>query len=134
MVSSANILYTVDPENPKGPKIAVRLEQDTLQYWYKYKPTKWKNVLTAKHVLDNPLRIFVGIRRSFSENGWCYVGKPRTWFIRENEKVAFPQDLVYAVYLNDRKAIYDHIAEVADVKDLNSPEDWENRFGGVIHV
>ncbi|MDB6039532.1 MAG: hypothetical protein JWM99_3373 [Verrucomicrobiales bacterium] len=52
--------------------------------------------------------------------------------IRENDTAAFPDNLVFAVYLNSRFVIYECRAEIADKDDKDSPEDWENRYGALI--
>lgn len=81
----------------------------------------------AKEVLDNPQRIFVGLRE-LNEGGWCYVGKPKSWFIAEDRVVPFPEDLVYEVFLNDRMSIFGWRAEKADLEDNLSPVGWKSRF------
>jgi hypothetical protein len=59
-------------------------------------------------------------------------GKPKTWKIREHDTAAFPDNLIFAVYLNSRFVIYECRAEIADKDDNDCPEDWENRYGALI--
>ena len=61
-----------------------------------------------------------------------WVGCPTTWYIREDTKVPFPKNRLFAVYLNDRMYVYDFAAEYVDNEDLLSPKDWKNRFMGLI--
>ncbi len=133
-MAHAYVIQTVDPANILGPKVEVRIEEALVNRLYKYKPTKFMNLFTVHQVLSNPKRIFIGVRRAFTQDGWCYVGKPATWYVREEVRVPFPRDLVFAVYVDSDRVVYDFIAEDADRKDPLNPVDWENRFGGVIHV
>ena len=131
-----NVAYefdAVDPANIKE-RMSVRVEHSHFNFWHKYRYLKCLNLWAAKQVLANPTRIFIGIRRAFDQNGWCYVGKPATWFVREDAEINFPKDLVYMVFVNERKSLFDHYAEDCDILDQSSPADWENRFGDVIRV
>jgi hypothetical protein len=88
--------------------------------------------MCVQYVFENPKRIFKGILRPISEKGWCYVGKPQRWYIKQNCDVPFPEDKVFAVYLNERLHVYTFRAEEVDPEDSLSPKDWKNRFGGLI--
>lgn len=101
----------------------------TLRF-YKYSPTRYKNLITAKAVLDNVKRIFWGVRE-FQQGGYCYAGRPATWYVKEDVEASFPSDLVYVVYLNPRMFIYEIRAENAATDDPLCPIDWPNRFRGL---
>ena len=120
-------IKTVDPNNPTGPKIDVFLPKDICSMVYKYNSVKYDNLRAAKEVLGNPQRIFWGIREH-SEGGWCYTGKPVSLYVRENEIIDFPNNMVFAVYINDRYEIFDWIPEYADEKDELSPKNYEERY------
>ena len=122
---------TLDPRNPSGPKIEVVVPHYIYARAYKYNSVKYENIRAVKEVLESPKRIFWGIR-VFSEGGWCYVGKPTTLFIKENEVVDFPEDKVFAVYINDRFEVFDWILEYVDDKDKLNPKDWEKRYRSLI--
>lgn len=118
---------------PTGQDIDIRFEHDWLNDLYKYEPVKFQNLLTAVEVLKNPTRIYVGLKRILSNNGLCFVGKPKKWYIREDKLVDFPKDkLVYTVFLNDRYSVFELRATEVDFFDPESPIDWAERFGGEI--
>jgi hypothetical protein len=118
---------TVDPNNPTGPKIEVIIPHCIYDRAYKYTSVKYENLRAAKEVLENPLRIFWGIREH-SEGGWCYVGKPAKLYVSETTIIDFPQDKVFAVYVTDRYEVFDWNVEYADDKDALSPKGWESRY------
>lgn len=120
-------IETLDPNNPAGPRIAVFLPQDIVLRAYKYDSVKYENLRGLKEVLDNPKRIFWGIRE-YSEGGWCYTGIPPELYVTETEVIDFPKDKVFAVYITDRYEIFDWIVEYADDKDCLNPKGWEERY------
>lgn len=132
-MTNAHVLYALDPTNLKN-KVEVRVEFNTVEYWAKFRyETRGLNLYTAQEVLLNPTKIYVGLKRPFDQDGWCYIGKPAQWSFKECD-VPFPKDRVYAVYLNSRRTLFDHYHEEADPRDHLSMEGWENRFEDVIHV
>lgn len=118
---------TIDPRNPQL-KIEVKIPIGLIEHFQKYLTVQFFNLYTVAKVLDSPERIFHGIR-SVNEGGWCYVGKPDTWYIRDNVTAPFPKDKVYAVYLNPGFVLYEFRAEFSDAQDQFCPKDWENRYG-----
>lgn len=125
------IIRTVDPRNPTGPRISAVIPNDLIRRAYKYDTVQFENVRTLVQVLDDPKRIFTGLRELNA--GWyCYTGKPKTWYVAEDQEVPFPADLVYIVCMNDRMWVYEWRAERADTEDPLSPVDWKNRFAGLV--
>lgn len=123
---------TIDPDDPDGPKTAVIFPAFLTMAYYKYHPVRYENLRAAKWVLEHPLRIFRGVRE-YNEPDWlCYVGKPREWYIKENTKEPFPEDKLFAVYVNSRKCVYECRGEIAAKDDSLCPDDWENRYGELI--
>jgi len=122
---------TINPLDPDGAKAEVIFEGNLALYWYKHLPVQYQNLQVVKEVLDNPKRIFSKIR-PITRGGWCYVGRPKIWYVAENCTASFPEDRVFAVFLNDRKVVYTFRAEFADGEDPLSPKDWKNRFGGLV--
>lgn len=123
---------TLDPLDPcSGNKTEVRFPEDFLQRLNKYRPVDYYNLRTAAKVLDEPTRIFYGTRE-FREGGWCYVGKPEQWWVRERTNCPFPKHLVFAVYLDDSLFVYAFRAEKADPNDELNPEKWEERYQTLI--
>lgn len=121
---------TLDPENPAGPLVdAVFRASLTLRY-YKYSPVRYMNLIASKFVLEHPQRIFYGVRE-FNEGGWCYTARPAEWYIREHQIEAFPDDMVFAVYLNPAMRVYECRAEYSAADDPMAPIDWEKRYRGV---
>jgi len=123
-------LEVIDPNNPKGNKAKARLPHRLYMNYFKYHPVRYENLRATKYVLEHTARIFYGVRR-FNEGGWCYTGRPESWCIREGVTAPFPTNLVYAVYLNSRLAIYEARAENAAQDDTLCPADWQNRYGGL---
>ena len=116
-------------------EIEIRIE---LAYWerlLKYFPTRFRNIETALGVLHNPNRIFSGLNRPLrdSSNMLCFVGKPRYWFVgTSGSNVPFPTNLVYLVFLNERRSIFEFGAEFSDAEDPLNPENWRDRFGELL--
>src|SRR5688572_11399593 len=100
-MSKNYVQQIIDPNNPSGPKIDATIPSSLIINYYKYYPVRYENLVAAKFVLENPKRIFSGIRQ-FNEGGWCFTGKPKAWRIQELVTAAFPDNLVFAVYLNSR--------------------------------
>jgi len=120
-------LDIINPEDPAGLRVTVTIPCDLIQKWYKFSYVDYQNLETAKFVLGHPIRIFRGIRQ-YEEGGYCYVGKPATWYIRRDCLVSFPRDKVFTVYLNPNFWLYELRAERAADDDPFSPEDWKNRY------
>src|SRR5437867_2194753 len=86
----------INPENVNGPKIKAIIPHRVYLRFYWKSPVKYENLVAAKFVLENPLRIFSRVRQ-FNEGGWCFTGKPTSWNIREGVRVPFLEHLVFAV-------------------------------------
>ncbi len=125
------IFKTIDPVNPSGPQVDVILPGDLIERFYKHTPVRFENLRAMKYVLDNPERIFFGVRQ-YNEGGWCYTGRPERWCIRERIEVPFPKNKVFAVYVNPNMRIYECRAELAASDDPANPLDWQDRYGGLI--
>jgi len=98
---------------------------------YKYNSVKYENIRCVKEVLENPKRIFWGIREH-SEGGWCYIGKPTKLYIKENVVIDFPKDKIFAVYIDDRFVVFDWILEYIDDKNKLNPKNWEKRYRSLV--
>jgi len=122
---------TINPEDPTGPKIDVTIPGDLILKFYTTNYVKYQNFEAAKYVLDNPRRIFSGVRQ-FNEGGWCYVGCPQNWYIKERVCVPFPDNMIFTVYLNLNMFLYEFRAELRDDDDPLSPIDWKYRYRGLI--
>lgn len=119
-----------NPEDPEGTKVQATLPAYLATKAYKDDPIQFANLVAAKHVVENPVRIFYGVRQ-YNQGGWCYTGRPAQWDIREGVTVPFPPNLIYAVYLNPRLTIYAWTAHKVAGDDALSPEDWQNRYEGL---
>jgi hypothetical protein len=119
-----------------GSKREIRVEPKYYEYLLKYLPTDFLNLFTAYEVVNNPNRIFSGLKRLYSDSSrkLCIAGKPHNWYIGKNEETAapFPQNLVYLVFLNERNSIFEFRAEEADTEDPLSPKDWKDRFAKLL--
>ena len=96
----------INPSDPSGPKVKAVIPHRLILRYYKYFPVRYENLRAAKYVLDHTKRILAGVRR-YNEGGWCFTGRPSIWYTKENVEVGFPQDFVFAVYLNDRFVVYE---------------------------
>jgi hypothetical protein len=121
---------TLDPKNPAGPKVDATFPGSYTLRLYKYSPVDYENLRAAKHVLENPDRIFFGVRE-FNEGGWCYTGRPAEWYIKEQVVRPFPENRVFAVYLNPRMSVYECRAEYAADDDPLCPVNWRTRYRGL---
>ena len=92
---------------------------------------KYENLCAVKDVFDHTNRIFWGTREH-TDGGWCYVGRPESWTIKPGCIVPFPSDKVFAVYVNERRILFEYGAEPADPDDPLSPIDWKERYRGKI--
>ena len=122
---------TIDPNNPTGPKTKAIFPGEYSLRLYKYSPVEYENLRAAKYVLEHPQRIFFGVRE-FNEGGWCYTGRPIEWCVKEGEVRPFPQNIVFAVYLNPNMRVYECRAEFVADDDQLSPANWRKRYRGVI--
>jgi len=59
---------TIDPNNPAGPKIDAVFPAAYTVRLYKVSPVDYENLRAAKYVLENPKRIFSGVR-VFNQGG-----------------------------------------------------------------
>ena len=123
---------TIDPLEPcSGNTTKAKFHRGFLEHLSKNKPVDFFNLRTAIGVLDAPNRIFYGLR-DLNDGGWCYVGKPKEWWIRETVIVPFPANMVFAIYLRDDIVVYNIRAEYADPIDTLSPLNWGERYEKVI--
>jgi len=124
-------MQIINPRDPDGPKIEAVIPHRLILNYYKYHPVRYENFRAVKHVLENPKRIFCGVRR-FNEGGWCFTGRPTMWHIREDVQETFPAELIFAVFLNPRFYVFEARAERIAVDDNYSPDDWRDRFTTLI--
>jgi len=124
--------HTIDPRNPTGRKVRVILPGELIDRYYKYTYVAYENFRAAKHVLENPQRIFTGIREFNEGEWWCYTGRPERWHVAEAVTAPFPKNRVFAVYLNSRMIVYECRSEPAAEDDSMCPLDWQNRYGGLV--
>src|SRR2546423_1675427 len=113
----------INPNDPLGTRIPAMIPYRLILKYYKFYPVRYENLRAAKQALENPLRIFSGVRQ-FNEGGWCFTARPVSWYIKENVQAPFPGNFVYAVYLNPRFIVYECRAEQSANDDINSPDDW----------
>lgn len=124
-------IRTLDPRNPKADTIEVVIPGDLIERFYKEQVVRYENFRAVKTVLESPLRIFSGVRL-LNQGGWCYVGRPEEWYIKENVTAPFPRNRLFAVYVNPNFRVYEFRAEETDVLDPDCPRNWEQRYGGLV--
>lgn len=122
---------TIDPRNPSGPKIKVTIPHCIYDRAFKYNPVKYENLRAAKEVLEDPQRIFWGIREH-NEGGWCYVGIPRKLYVKTNIIIDFPENMVFAVYINPKFVLFDWCPEYIDVDNDMCPLNWKDRYRSLV--
>lgn len=118
---------TIDPRAPDGPPAKALFPRALINKVHKTNPVAFENLRYAKEVLEAPHRIFEGTREH-QRGGWCFVGRPTEWYLREGVIVPFPKDKVFAVYLNPRMLVYAWRAEPADPEDRSSPLGFKTRY------
>jgi len=121
----------INPVDVTGPRINAIIPCDLILRYYKMHPVRYENFRAAKTVMEEPVRIFSGVRQ-FNEGGWCFTGRPEIWHIREAVTAPFPDNLVFAVYLNPAFVVYECRAEKSADDDGDCPYDWQNRYTGLI--
>jgi hypothetical protein len=121
---------TIDPNEPTGAKVTAIFPGDYTLRLYKYSPVDYWNLIAAKYVLEHPERVFFGVRE-FNEGGWCYTGRPAEWYVKEGIVAPFPDNMVFAVYLNPYMRVYECRAEYAAADDPRCPKDWKTRYRGL---
>src|SRR3990170_4750509 len=94
-------LETIDPRSLPAGRAVVTIPYILIIRFFKYWPARYENLRVAREVLENPKRIFAGIR-AHNEGGWCFTSRPKEWHIEEHVVGPFPERLVFAVYLNSR--------------------------------
>jgi hypothetical protein len=122
---------TVDPDNPTGPRVDAVFPGGYTSRLYKCSPVDFENLRAAKYVLENPERIFFGVRDFNDGDWWCYTGRPPEWYVKENVTAPFPKNKVFAVYLNPRMQVYGCTAEHAADDDPLCPVNWQTRYRGL---
>jgi hypothetical protein len=125
------LIDIINPDNPSGAKETAIIPHWLILNYFKYAPVRYENLRAAKHVLENTKRIFAGVRR-FNDGGWCFTGRPDMWYVKENVRVTFPKELVFAVYLNPRLYVYEARAEQVATDDEFSPCEWRDRYSALI--
>lgn len=121
----------MDPAEPEGTRVDAIIPTRLYSMYYKHYPVRYENLCAAKFVLENPLRIFSGVR-AFNEGGWCFTGRPASWYIKEAITAPFPDTLIFAVYMNPRYYVYECRAEKAAADDKNCPDNWQNRYKALV--
>src|SRR5690242_11197306 len=121
----------LDPNDPMGPKVQAIIPHRLILNYYKYHPVRYENFRAVQHVLENPKRVFSGVRQ-FNEGGWCFTGQPASWYTQPEVPAAFPDNLVFAVYLNSRMFVYEARAEYSASDDRFCPQGWQNRYAALV--
>ena len=121
---------TIDPRRRDGSRTTVRLSIQLARKYLKLISVDYMNLgLCAKEVLDDPQRIFEGVR-GYEEGGWCYTGRPSEIYVTEGVTAPFQERFVYAVYVSPSLEIYWWCPEKCDPQDPLCPLDWQNRYDG----
>jgi len=121
---------TIDPRNPTGPKVDVIFPADYTLRLYKYSPVDYENLRAAKYVLEHAERVFFGVRE-FNDGGGCYRGRPADWLIWDGVVAPFPDNMIFAVYLNPNMRVYECRAEYVADDDARCPRGWQTRYRGL---
>lgn len=121
---------SVDAADPHNPDkiIEALIPIETLQYYYRMRHPRWKNVERAKQVLESPSRIYHHVRE-ISEGGWCYTGRPHSYWLKWDVEVPLPRHLLFAVYMNPGYHVYEWRLEKVDPDDPQAPLGWRERYG-----
>jgi hypothetical protein len=85
------------------------------------------DIASAGEVLREPLVIFENLRREGFEKGLCYSGKPKIF--GQQWEMPTENGMIFAVYINCDKIVYEWRLEKEDVKYSGHPAEWKRRFG-----
>jgi len=146
-----------DVQHPHGgAPVAGWFAQSLLKNWAKHRPTDVKNCELAILTLQQPDRVYRGVRElpdfvanqvdgptepGFTEGWYCYsrqfkgrevcVAAFRKRYARklDYECEEFPLDKVYVAYLDASLQVFGHEVVEADEADGCAPEGPEDRFG-----
>lgn len=129
MVPGFFSVWAIDPEAPDR-RIEALIPKEVLYNYYKTHPVTWHNVVVAKEVLENPARIYYGIR-DHQKGGWCYTGRPMQFWKKPGITVPLPTTHLFTVYMNPSYHVYLWRLEKVDPQDLFAPIDWRERYGGM---
>lgn len=87
------------------------------------------DIASAGLVLREPLIIFENLKREGFEHGLCYAGKPTIY--GQQWESPTPRGLIFTVYINCDRIVYEWRLEEEDVKHSGRPADWKRRFGAI---
>lgn len=122
---------SIDPLCPTGALVDYTLPSKLYERAYSEDRVHFENIRLVKYVLDNVQRIFSGVRH-YNQGGWCFTARPIEWHIRKDVVTPFPVHLVFAVYCNPHRYIYDWRSEKIDVEDSLAPIEWRKRYEALV--
>lgn len=125
----------IDPLNPGGPPVEATIPDFLIAREYKRSDARYANFEVVHLVLREPSRIYRGLRE-WNHNHWCFVGRPEFWHLEDKatgtvRRLPFPQDLIYAVYLNDRYFVHGFGPRDAEPPGGTHIANSDQHFGGV---
>lgn len=120
-------IQVVDPDRPPTSFVNAVIPGDLYQHYFKTNEAKYRNLVAADFVLRNPTLIFEGVRE-YQEGGWCYVGRPASYFLRPKIEVPLPPGFVFAAYLNPVRRLYEWRLEPAESDNSPYPKAHEDRY------
>ena len=121
----------LEAQNPIGfGTLYVEIIEKEIDILCKHGPqARLHDIASAGQVLRKPLVIFENLKREGFEYGLCYAGKPTMYGQQWENPIAV--GLVFAVYMNCEKIVYEWRAEPEDRKYPGYPVDWKRRFGSI---
>ena len=122
-----------DPCGSGSEPLVVKLSCEFVTKLYKYHYVDFLNLEAAKEVLLSPRAVFLGVR-DYEVGGYCYVGRPGKWYIKERCLVPFPNDKVFAVYLNPTLWLYELQAEKTEGAGSDMPLGWRDRYEELLWI
>ena len=124
-------LDVFNPHDPGKGSFVARIPCDLALRWYKYDYVTYQNLVPARDVLLAPRAVFTGVR-DYEEGGYCFLGLPEQWYIRQDCLVPFPPMKILAVYLNPNRWLYDVQAEKTESIGGVLPVRWKERYEALL--
>lgn len=96
----------------------------------KYRPASEEKIIRCcvTHSLAKAESIFQGLRDGQYGDGFCYVGFPTSTFTQNGIEIPAVDGMVFLVFVNDARTIFDWGWEPVDKSNPNFPNDFVGRF------
>jgi hypothetical protein len=121
------------PHDPGNGRIMVRAEARTMRFLSVRSPGKCHDVRIARTVLEDPRRIYSGIRPDEVDDwGWCYVSPYNSHFSERGKEVDLEGEWLFLAFISPRYTLLEWGLERPTEGDPLLPESANIRFGQLV--